>query len=58
VPAYTTSNLRLSWRPTAQLEIALVGRDLHDARHVEWPSDAGPRLQIRRSGYLNVIWRP
>ncbi len=57
IPAYTTSNVRLAWQATPHLEIALVGRDLHHARHCEWPSDGGP-VFIRRRAYVSATWRP
>ena len=58
VPAYTTSNARLSWQAAPRLEVALVGQDLHQPRHLEWPSGAGANVQVQRSGYVSVTWRP
>jgi len=55
VPAYATSNLRVTWSPTPGLEVAVVGLNLHDARHTEW--NAGSAVPLRRSGYVNVTWR-
>jgi iron complex outermembrane receptor protein len=53
VAGYATSNLRLAWQPTPDLEVALVGSDLHEARHVEWPGS----VQIERRAHLMVTWR-
>jgi iron complex outermembrane receptor protein len=41
VPAYGTSSVRASWQPHPQIEVAIVGHNLHDARHLEWPTGAG-----------------
>jgi len=38
---------------TRHLEIAVVGQDLNQARHVEWPGG----LPIQRSGYVKATWR-
>jgi iron complex outermembrane receptor protein len=57
VPSYVTSNIRVAWQPRPQLEIAVVGQDLHDARHLEWPTGAGGNVQIQRSAHVTVIWR-
>ncbi|MFC3069372.1 TonB-dependent receptor plug domain-containing protein [Phenylobacterium soli] len=35
IPAHTRLDLRLGWRPTPRLEIAVVGQDLLKARHPE-----------------------
>jgi iron complex outermembrane receptor protein len=53
IPGYATSNLRLAWQPTPGLEVALVGSDLHEARHVEWPGS----VQIERRAHVTVTWR-
>jgi iron complex outermembrane receptor protein len=57
VPAYATSNVRLAWQPTRQLEIAVAGRDLHEPRHVEWPGGGAEQVQLRRRGFVTVTWR-
>ncbi len=36
VPAWTSFNLRLGWRPRQDLELALVGTNLFDASHLEF----------------------
>ena len=57
VPSYATSSVRASWQPHSQLEIAIVGQNLHDARHLEWPTGAGGSVQIRRRAHVSLIWR-
>lgn len=49
-PAYTALDLRLSWAPRDNIELALVGRDLLDGTHVEIPGDS-PGL-MRRTIYF------
>lgn len=57
VPAYTTSNVRVSWRAHPRLEVAIVGQNLHGDHHLEWPSGAGGNVEIRRSAQVSVTWR-
>lgn len=57
VPAYTTSTVRLSWQPRQGVEIAVVGQNLHDDRHLEWPAGAGGNVEIRRSAHVSLTFR-
>lgn len=57
VPAYATSTVRVAWQLRPQLELAVVGQNLHDARHLEWPAGAGGDVEIRRSAHVTVTWR-
>jgi iron complex outermembrane receptor protein len=52
VPAYSSLDLRLGWRPVPALEIAVVGQNLLDPHHEEWGS-----VEIRRGVYAQVSWR-
>jgi iron complex outermembrane receptor protein len=54
VPAYATSNVRIGWQVDPQLEIALVGRNLHQAHHLEW--SGSPNIDVQRSAHLQVTW--
>jgi iron complex outermembrane receptor protein len=56
IPGYITTNVRLAWQLTPRVELAVVGQDLNDAHHVEWTSGSG-NVGIRRSGYVEVVWR-
>jgi iron complex outermembrane receptor protein len=53
VPAYGTWDARAGWQPTPHVELAVVGQDLQDAHHLEWPGGA----EIRRSGSVMVTLR-
>jgi hypothetical protein len=42
----------------SQLEVALVGRNLGDARHLEFPGDgAAGDVEVRRSVLVQLTWR-
>jgi iron complex outermembrane receptor protein len=57
VPGYATSNVRASWHPHPRLEVAVIGQNLHEARHLEWPTGAGGNVLIERSARVAVTWR-
>lgn len=57
VPSYISLDLRLAWKPTSRLEIALVGQNLLEHRHAEFiPSSPSPR-EIERAVYGRITWR-
>jgi iron complex outermembrane receptor protein len=55
VPAYATSTVRIGWQLHRRMELALVGQNLHQSRHREWP---GAHIQIRRTAHISFVWRP
>ncbi len=57
IPSYWTSNVRVGWQITPQLDIAAVGQDLNQAHHVEWPGGSGVNVEIERSAYVKITWR-
>lgn len=58
VPAYTTADLHLGWRPGRAWSFALVGRNLLQPYHFEFGGDPGPLVAIRRSYYAEARWTP
>ena len=57
VPAWTSLNLRLAWRPRPELELSLVGRNLTDPRHLEFVGESHLMpTEIERSWYARVVW--
>jgi iron complex outermembrane receptor protein len=56
VPAYATSDVRLGWNVRPGLELAIMGTNLHQPHHLEWPS-GGTNTEIERSAYIRVTWR-
>jgi iron complex outermembrane receptor protein len=59
IPAYTELDLRLAWRPSDDVELSLVGRNLLHGSHPEFRSDTNdlPLIDIERSIHGKVTWR-
>jgi len=55
VPAYRELDLRLAWRPSPRLTVALTGRDLLHGNHPEY-GDAQSRAEIPRRASLGATW--
>ncbi len=57
VAAYVTADVRLAWRPTANLDLSIVGQNLFDARHAEQASQLGaPTIEVPRGFYGKITW--
>ncbi len=56
IAGYSTGDARMAWRFHPQFELSLVGRNLLQPWHVEYLSDPGPVVGIRRSAYLQLAW--
>jgi len=58
-PSYITMDLRLGWRPTDGLELAVVGQNLLDAAHKEFDGtqDLVRFTEIQRAVYGSLTWR-
>jgi iron complex outermembrane recepter protein len=59
ISSYLTLDLRLAWRPTKSLELALIGQNLLEPRHSEFPAEFfNNRVsEIERSVYAKVTWK-
>lgn len=57
VPAYTALDTRVAWRFAPAAELALVVRNVGDARHPEW-GVANNRAVLERSLSLQLRWQP
>jgi iron complex outermembrane receptor protein len=59
IPSYVTVDLRLGWRPIKNLEIAIVGQNLVEAKHAEFRTLNAPSIvgEVQRSVYGKVTWR-
>jgi len=57
VEAYHTADVHVSWAVSEKLRLSFVGRNLLDADHVEFTSDPGPNVGIRRSLAVNLTFR-
>ncbi|MGN6555466.1 MAG: TonB-dependent receptor plug domain-containing protein, partial [Verrucomicrobiota bacterium] len=58
IDSYVTLDVRLGWRPTKNLELALVGQDLLEPRHAEFhPTTIQTQAtQVPRSFYGKLTW--
>jgi iron complex outermembrane receptor protein len=57
IPSYSTGDARLGWTFGRHWEISMVGENLLQPQHVEFPSDPGPSVAIKRTGYAKLVWR-
>jgi iron complex outermembrane receptor protein len=57
VPAYHEADLRLGWKPTDRLELAIIGQNLLHAHHPEFGIATPRREEIQRSIYGRVSLR-
>jgi iron complex outermembrane receptor protein len=56
IPAYSTADARLAWTFWNHWELSAVGRNLLQPSHVEFASDPGPNVAIKRSFYGKLVW--
>jgi iron complex outermembrane receptor protein len=62
IPDYATADLRLGWQAGPRLELSLVGQDLLQHRHLEFPTTGtftygADQRFIPRRGYARAAWR-
>jgi iron complex outermembrane receptor protein len=57
IAAYSTGDARLGWSVGHNLEFSVVGSNLLQPYHVEYASDPGPNVAIRRNFYVKVVWK-
>lgn len=57
VPGYSTGSVRLAWSFGRHWEVSVVGDNLLQPHHLEFPSDPAPSVAIKRSGYAKLVWR-
>ncbi len=58
VPSYWRIDARLGWRPIESLELEIVGQNLLEQRHEEFPSEFGiVATEPQRSFFGRVTWR-
>jgi outer membrane receptor protein involved in Fe transport len=55
--SYHTADVQVSWAASESLRLSFAGQNLFDANHVEFTSDPGPNVGIRRSFYANLTFR-
>ncbi len=59
VPAYTTMDVRLGWRPTEQWEFSVTGQNLLEPGHLEMVTDLFllPAAEVPRTFYFQAVYR-
>jgi iron complex outermembrane receptor protein len=58
IPSYATTDVRVSRRFAEGISVEAVAKNLHQARHAEWPGDnSGADVEIERSLYVGMTWR-
>ncbi len=58
VDRYVTLDLRLAWKPVKRLELALVGQNLLEGRHLEFRQELFPvPTAVQRSVYGKITWQ-
>ena len=55
VAGYATADVRIGWRPSRNVELSVVGRNLVGGGHGEFTSET-TRTEIGRSYYVGVRW--
>ena len=56
VASYTRLDLRLGWRPSRNLEVNLIGRNLLQKRHAEFLADDVTASEVPRSLLAQIRW--
>ena len=59
IDSYTALDSRLAWKPNEGFELSIVGRDLLESEHFEFPPTflGGELKRIPRSYYLRANWK-
>lgn len=59
IPPILELDARLAWKPSADVELSLVGRNLLDRNHREYPPEiiSYRRTEVDRAVYAKVTWR-
>jgi iron complex outermembrane recepter protein len=56
VSSYSTADARFDWLFNRELKLSVVGRNLLQPHHLEFPSDPGPNVEIKRTVYGQITW--
>jgi iron complex outermembrane receptor protein len=56
VAGYSSADVRFAWKPRPAWEIAAVGQNLLQPRHIEDVGDPTTLVGIVRGGYLKLTW--
>ncbi|HET6330510.1 MAG TPA: TonB-dependent receptor [Holophagaceae bacterium] len=56
VPAYTTMDAHIGWKPAPGLEVAIIGQSLFGKQHIEFAQQQQPGAALERAGLVKVTW--
>jgi iron complex outermembrane receptor protein len=56
VPAYTTMDIRLGWKPRKDIELSITGQNLLDRNHVEFGT-APNRSEVAPGVFVKLTWQ-
>lgn len=56
IDAYHAADVHVSWGVTPNVALSLVGRNLLEPEHLEFESDAGPNVGIRRTVFAGITF--
>jgi iron complex outermembrane receptor protein len=57
VPSYAVSDVRLGLRLTPRVDVSLIGRNLPQAHHLEFPGGGIGNVEVEREVLLRLTWR-
>ena len=57
IPSYSTGDAQFAWRPKSYLRLSVVGQNLFQPYHYEYPSNPGPNVGIKRAVYGQITWQ-
>jgi iron complex outermembrane receptor protein len=58
LPSYADMDLRLAWHLSPQLELSIVGQNLLHSSHAEYGLPNPTQVEIQRSVFGRIVWRP
>lgn len=56
INAYSTGDARFAWQVDQHYQLSIVGQNLLQTYHYEFPSDPAPNVAIKRSVYGQIAW--
>lgn len=57
LPGYFEMDVRVAWRPTARVELALVGQNLLHRQHLEFGTPSPATAEVQRGFFAKLSWR-
>jgi len=57
ISSYAIADARFDWKARPYLRFSIVGQNLFQPNHYEFPSDPPPNVAIKRSVYGQITWQ-